>query len=266
MAAVRFILGIICFIVIGSSCLFNSDLLKAVRVQQRELGGVFPGTVISKDIIPKKVVLKDLISNGVIQKAVYSLDVISKKILSTSVISKGVVSKDIILKGTIQKAVYSKDIILKKILSKDLIKKDLIQIARGELWVREKTGRNDGARVEEYLASVGLHKGDPYCAAFVSWVFKQAGHAAPRTGWSPALFPKSRLVKNVAPGYVIGIYFPLLKRIAHCGFVENTRNDWVSTIEANTNVSGGREGDGVYRRLRHRKVSALFADWNKGSK
>jgi hypothetical protein len=137
----------------------------------------------------------------------------------------------------------------------------LIPIAMAELWVREKTGKNDGTRVETYLASVKLKKGDPYCAAFVSWVFKQAGYDLPRTGWSPALFPTTRLVKAAAPGNIFGIYFPALKRIAHCGLVVSSRSDWVTTVEGNTDASGGREGGGVYQRLRHKKSIRLFSDW-----
>jgi len=143
----------------------------------------------------------------------------------------------------------------------------LIPIAMAELWVREKTGKNDGKRVEEYLASVKLKKGDPYCAAFVSWVFQQAGYELPRTGWSPALFPAARLAKAAAPGNVFGIYFPALKRIAHCGLVVSSRSDWVSTVEGNTDASGGREGGGVYQRLRHKKSIRLYSDWRiKGKK
>jgi len=139
--------------------------------------------------------------------------------------------------------------------------KKLIPIAQAELWVREETGNNDGARVEEYQTAVDLKKGDPYCAAFVSWVFKQAGYASPRTGWSPSLFPVAKLVKAAAPGNVFGIYFPSLKRIAHCGFVVSAKGDWISTIEANTNISGSREGDGVHKRLRHRRSIYRYSDW-----
>lgn len=143
--------------------------------------------------------------------------------------------------------------------------KPLIPIAQAELWVREKTGNNDGTRVEEYLAAVGLKKSQPYCAAFVSWVFKQAGYDKPRTGWSPALFPTDKLVKAAAPGNVFGIYFPALKRIGHCGLVERVDGDWINSIEANTNGSGGREGDGVYRRIRNRKTIRYFSDWKGGT-
>jgi hypothetical protein len=137
----------------------------------------------------------------------------------------------------------------------------LIPIALAELWVREQTNKNDGKRVEEYLSTVGLKKGEPYCAAFVSWVFKQAGYAMPRTAWSPALFPTSRLVKAAMPGNVFGIYFPAMKRIAHCGLVVSSRSDWITTVEGNTDASGRREGGGVYQRLRHKKSISLFSDW-----
>ncbi|WP_256003281.1 peptidoglycan-binding protein [Pedobacter deserti] len=140
-------------------------------------------------------------------------------------------------------------------------RKRVVEIACGELWVREASGKNDGPRVEGYLASVGLKKGQPWCAAFVSWVFKQAGYAKPRTGWSPALFPAARLAKAAAPGNVFGIYFPALKRVAHCGLVTDRRDSWIGTVEGNTNASGGREGDGVYRRLRHVRTVHCYADW-----
>jgi len=139
----------------------------------------------------------------------------------------------------------------------------LIPIALAELWVREETGKNDGKRVEEYLAAVNLKKGDPYCAAFVSWVFKQAGYGLPRTGWAPFLFPTSRLAKAAVPGNVFGIYFPTMKRIAHCGLVVGSRSDWITTVEGNTDASGGREGGGVYQRLRHKKSIRLFSDWRQ---
>lgn len=137
----------------------------------------------------------------------------------------------------------------------------VLDIAQGELGVREATGKNDGTRVEAFLAAVKLRKGNPWCAAFVSWVFKQAAFPKPRTGWSPDLFPASRLLKKPAPGAVFGIYFPELKRIAHCGFVEKQQGNWVYTLEGNTNVAGSREGDGIYRKMRQLKTIYRYANW-----
>ena len=137
----------------------------------------------------------------------------------------------------------------------------LIAIARKELGVREKTGKNDGQRVNLYQAAAGLTTGAPWCAAFISWVYQQAGFKQPATGWSPALFPIAKVIKTARPGALFGIYFPAHKRIAHCGFVEEVRGDWISTIEGNTNAVGSREGDGVYRKWRPLKSIRRFADW-----
>ena len=138
---------------------------------------------------------------------------------------------------------------------------DLLGIAKGEVGVKELSGRNDGPRVEEYLGCVGLKRGAPYCAAFVSWVFMKAGYGAPRTGWSPALFPAGRIVERPAPGLVFGIYFKSLGRIAHCGLVLGVRGDWVVTVEGNTDPSGGRNGDGVYQRMRHKRSIYRCSNW-----
>src|SRR5690606_32345202 len=135
--------------------------------------------------------------------------------------------------------------------------------------VREKTGKNDGERVEEYLAITHLGKGYAWCAAFVSWVFSEADIPEPRTPWSPALFPKKRVIWErgksiVTSDYeniigvnmkdklkmglpksadVFGIYFANLKRIAHVGFVDEWGDKHVITVEGNTNESGSAEGD-----------------------
>ncbi|MNL08697.1 hypothetical protein D3C87_1294310 [compost metagenome] len=147
----------------------------------------------------------------------------------------------------------------------------VIRIARKEIGVRETGGQNCGVAVARYLAYVGFQTPQPWCAALVSYVFKEAGYAQPRTAWSPALFPKDRLVKDPSilrddkkmPGMVIGIYIPDLKRIGHCGIIERLQGDWCFSIEGNTSLAGSREGDGVYRRVRHKRSIHCYADWIK---
>lgn len=147
------------------------------------------------------------------------------------------------------------------------IREKLVLRAEQEIGVREKTGRNDGVRVEAYLRSVGLKTGDPWCAAFISFLFAQEGLDKPRTGWSPDMFPKSRLARSALPCNLLAIYFPDLKRIGHVGLITGKEGDYVCSIEGNTNVSGSREGDGVYRKRRHIKTIYRFSDWisNKGA-
>ena len=192
------------------------------------------------------------------------------------------------------------------------------QIYNSQIGVREK-GVNAGPEVEKYLRYVNLPKGNPWCAAFVCWVFGEAGVSNARSGWSPDLFGEGRVIwsrgepgtKNQesrlppnAPnreqgtkskdqgfppsvptgfssktshinrtatrcaypplagagggsghllpttGDVFGLYFPEKKRIAHVGFIDHWDGTWMISVEGNTNVSGGREGDGVYRKRR----------------
>jgi hypothetical protein len=162
------------------------------------------------------------------------------------------------------------------------------QIYASQIGVREKQ-LNSGPEVEKYLRYVNLPKGNPWCAAFVCWVYGKAGVENPRTGWSPGLFGGSRIVwrkgqaipaagaavsgrdprpsrgrvgypfslvtgnsQPLTPGTgdVFGLYFPEKGRIAHVGFVDEWDEPWVTTVEGNTNVLGSREGDGVYRKRR----------------
>ena len=104
--------------------------------------------------------------------------------------------------------------------------------------VRELTRHNDGPEVERFLAHVGLKKGAPWCAAFVSYCLHKAGYTdAPRSGWSPDYFPKHQRVWALSQKYtpphadstppyhaqigdLFGIWYANLGRIAHVGFVD----------------------------------------------
>lgn len=144
---------------------------------------------------------------------------------------------------------------------------NLVKIAENEVGVRELTGNNDGKRVELYLAWVGLKKPEPWCAAFISYLFHQIGNSKPRSGWCPDLFPDSKLARSALPGNIIGIYFADKHRIAHVGLIVNEKDNWITSVEGNTNITGSREGDGVYRKLRHRRTIYKISDWiNEGGK
>ena len=145
--------------------------------------------------------------------------------------------------------------------SADLKRNKLVATARSQLYVREQGKNNFGKQIKVYLAYTNLPEGNPYCAAFVSWVYFKAGYKQPRTAWSPALFPLARQTLNPKPADVLGIYSVKLKRIAHAGLVERRKDNWIISIEGNTNTEGSREGDGVYRKWRHIKTIAKFAEW-----
>ncbi|SEM77321.1 hypothetical protein SAMN05216436_107140 [bacterium A37T11] len=148
----------------------------------------------------------------------------------------------------------------------------LRHIYTAEIGVREFTGHNDGARVQEYLQYVNLRGNFSYCGAFVCWNLGKAGINNPKNGWAPALFPANRVIwtRNTATdrgvikiGDVFGIYFSELKRIGHCGFVDQWDGTWCITVEGNTSnpIRAGPSAQGVYKKKRLIKTIYQVADW-----
>ena len=140
----------------------------------------------------------------------------------------------------------------------------IVAAARKEIGTCEGDVPNAGPKVSQYLRYAGVKTAAPWCAAWVSYVFGQAGYAEPKTAWSPALFPAKRSVAEARPGLVLGIYYPSLKRIGHCGIVERVYGDWCMSIEGNTGNGNERDGDGVWRKMRHRRSIYRFANWKGG--
>ena len=95
-----------------------------------------------------------------------------------------------------------------------------------------------------------------WCAVFVSWVANQVGvlgSLIPMHAWTPSglsWFQKRGLVtrgKGAKVGDVFYVYYPSQGRVAHVGFVERVAGNYIYTIEGNTNTTGSRQGNGVYR-------------------
>jgi len=158
---------------------------------------------------------------------------------------------------------------------KDLIEKVALTYS-SQIGVRELTNRNDGEKIDMYLASTGLvnnkayraktGKGYAWCAAFVTWSLKESFKDTDYqikipsgSAWAPSWFTANVIyikgkLNKVKPDKtdVIGIWSPTEKRIGHVGFVDAWPDDgdYVITVEGNTNAAGSREGDGVYRKRR----------------
>ena len=125
------------------------------------------------------------------------------------------------------------------------IRQKVAGVYSAEIGVRERTGNNDGDRVEMYLKSCGFKKGQPWCAAFVTWTFQQAGVETVISAYSPSWFPAKKVIythgskQNLIPvqADVFGIYFSSKGRIAHVGFIDQwaENSSFCITVEGNTN-------------------------------
>jgi len=148
-----------------------------------------------------------------------------------------------------------------------------LKIAFKEVGVKEvPSGSNRGPRVEEYLKSVRLEGGFPWCAAFVYWCVEQASaglnraNPLPRTAscmthWNKTrgekIFIRDALVnpKLIKPGDIFIISRNGGK--GHTGFVYDRCDDQINTIEGNSNAFHYAEGEGVVQLWR--KIDTITA-------
>jgi len=144
--------------------------------------------------------------------------------------------------------------------------------AIANIGVGEEFGENQGKYVNQYLASVGLEPGNPYCAAWLYFRYQKAANSLelalpelPRSGYTPTW--KNWARKNslwisvararkdqslVRPGDAVCFYSASKKRIFHIGIVKSVHAWGVVTVEGNTGPEAGvnADGDGVYEKRR----------------
>jgi hypothetical protein len=157
-------------------------------------------------------------------------------------------------------------------------KKDILtesnRILINQIGVIEKTNKNDGD-VEQYLNSVGLNAGNPYCASGQYWCFQQAvnnlnlpkvqnlrkvGYAdipIPRTGNANAVYNFAAKRGNKT-GYSPQIHDLIVWRkpgtpFGHIERIINTgKAGWVETVGFNTeSIIGSKRIEGVFKKKRN---------------
>jgi hypothetical protein len=132
--------------------------------------------------------------------------------------------------------------------------------------VEKPKGSNWGEDVKNMLNSVGVKFPAPWCAAYVGIVCRNSCISYPYSGFVPnwsrdiwqekVVWDKRKAKRSILPteirrGDIATIYFPNLRRDAHIFIVLGvTQKGNIVTIEGNTNSAGGREGYGVFVRVR----------------
>jgi hypothetical protein len=139
----------------------------------------------------------------------------------------------------------------------------VINTALAEVGTREIGKNNHGPGPKKYLAICGLPEGYAYCACFVKWSLFQHGVITKGTAWSPSwsvgpevYYRQGKFINGNTPRQsdVFTLFYSSLNRVGHVGFIhvwnDPRADDWVFTVEGNTNGEGSREGDGVHKRRR----------------
>ena len=138
-----------------------------------------------------------------------------------------------------------------------------------QVGVKEKTGSNDGVQVERYLKSIGLNKGQPYCAAGQYYCYSEAAKRlgidskeipAPKSGLARAFYwfgkkHGSKSKTNTIHKHSFMIWGYTNSNSGHIERVVSVgKLGWVKTIGFNTSngLKGSqREGNGVFFRKRN---------------
>lgn len=98
-----------------------------------------------------------------------------------------------------------------------------------------------------------------WCAAFVWWVFKEAGFNLYKTASCSALLgryktysPRQVVRGNYKPGDIVFFDFSgKRKKTEHCGIVVEVKGSQLVTIEGNTGSGSNANGGAVMRRTRN---------------
>lgn len=151
----------------------------------------------------------------------------------------------------------------------------LLSAASSQVGVRE-SGSNRGAIIRNYQAATWLAPGAwPWCAAFVCWCIREAAKQVPlpfrlpdtpRAAEFASWGRKSGLAVMLRPPSVIrgDIVIYRFKSGHHVGIVcEDSKDGFFVAIEGNTDGSGGRDGDGVYRRRRALSTVHAVVMWHR---
>jgi hypothetical protein len=139
-------------------------------------------------------------------------------------------------------------------------------VAEARSWIGHKEIKpNWSPEIERWLKQVGIKFPAAWCAAWLAAMYRAHCVANPENAWCPAwstgkwrlqvVYDRSKdnwRDMKLLPGDVCTIYNARLKRDAHVFMVEKESSENVHSIEGNTNITGSREGDGVYARVRHK--------------
>jgi len=146
---------------------------------------------------------------------------------------------------------------------KSSIADEMVRVAQTQVGITESS-KNHGTGIEKFWHATNYSDGyenrEPYCAAFVCWVVREAclnkviPFTLPKSAraydfetWGKANTGKGVLVLTGAPK--AGDIFTLTKA-SHVGIVKSVNGGTMTTLEGNTDGAGSREGDGVYEKTR----------------
>lgn len=140
-----------------------------------------------------------------------------------------------------------------------------IEIATSQVGYREGrsgTGYNNDQKYSDQLPGFDWSDKQPWCATFYQWCLWQVGVTVPAGARSASCQYSAKAYKSAGrfteyPGVGFQVFFGT-NGGTHTGMVYRYDDEFIYTIEGNTNEDGSPEGNGVYKKRRPRKTAYVY--------
>lgn len=136
----------------------------------------------------------------------------------------------------------------------------LVEVANDTVGARESGGNNRGKEIEKFQKFVdGIASGEPWCMGWMQWVvgqvceFYDIPHTLFKSEHCLTVWTRTpEKYRRTEPKRGYAVIFRSKGLSGHVALC-TSENVFAAfgTIEGNTNKQGSREGDGVYRKIRH---------------
>ena len=139
---------------------------------------------------------------------------------------------------------------------------ELIEIAKSQIGVKENPPNSNNVKYNTWFYGKEVSGSQyPWCAAFVSWLFRFNQTLCPKTASCANMLEwfekKGQIVKNPKPGDIVFFkYSTNNRRTNHVGIVVSASGKIINTIEGNTSVKSQDNGGCVMQRNRTSNIVA----------
>lgn len=139
---------------------------------------------------------------------------------------------------------------------------ELISIAKNEIGVKENPPNSNCVKYNLWMYGRNVSGPEyPWCAAFVSWCFRNDQSLCPKTASCLNMLQwfetRGQIVKTPQPGDIVFFHYSTnTRRTNHVGIVVGVDGKIIITVEGNTSVSSNDNGGCVMERRRNKNIVA----------
>ena len=142
--------------------------------------------------------------------------------------------------------------------------KQIIDLAKSQIGVHESPPNSNNVKYNDWYYGHPVSGSEyPWCAVFISWLFRGDQSLCPRTASCVNMLAwfeqKRQIVKKPQPGDIVFFkYSTNARRTNHTGLVVSVSEDGrtINTIEGNTSVTNQDNGGKVMQRNRYSNIVA----------